>query len=221
MSRKMSRIKLQLLIMGLLLIYLTISVYANFQSEGYPQKIARAYRNESLVRLHILANSDSAFDQYLKRQVRDYLLENFSGNNWLKDISNEQLLTMQNKLNSYINQLGVNYKIKVEQGVYKFPKRTYSKLTLPAGNYQAVKVIIGQAAGANWWCVLSPPVCFNDKKVGQKDIKVKSFLVNWLNDARDKSLLHNLAVGGSNYERVGIEISRRYRYQNWPKNWIY
>ena len=57
---------------------------------------------------------------------------------------------------------GRRYPARVEIGDFDFPTRTYGDLVLPAGNYRAVRVILGQGAGANWWCVLYPPLCFVD-----------------------------------------------------------
>ncbi len=122
-------------------------------------------RNEVL-RLHILANSDSAEDQNVKLEVRDALLncgnELFSGRTNI-DTVKSILASEQNKLTEAANKVllekGFEYKAKIYLTNEYFTTRTYDSYTLPAGNYLAVKVILGEGDGHNWWCVMFPPLC--------------------------------------------------------------
>lgn len=122
-------------------------------------------RND-VVRLHILANSDSEEDQRVKLQVRDALLEcgseMFSGE---VTVENAQELINQNKnklislANETLERYGFEYKADVYLTNEYFTTREYEDFTLPAGEYLALKVILGEGKGHNWWCVMFPPLC--------------------------------------------------------------
>ena len=121
---------------------------------------------EEVLRLHVIANSDEDYDQELKLKVRDALLQSgesiFSGS---KDIiSAESKIADKQDILRYtaeetIYNLGFTYDVKIELARSYFPTKTYGELTLPAGYYKAVRVIIGQGKGKNWWCIMFPPLC--------------------------------------------------------------
>ena len=122
-----------------------------------------------IIRLHILANSDTIQDQELKLKVRNNILNNF--NKRFKNISNKQesealILKNINEIKAIAQQTvyeeGYYYNVEVYYGNYKFPIREYDDMTLPSGDYDAVRVEIGEANGKNWWCVMFPPLCFTD-----------------------------------------------------------
>ena len=122
-----------------------------------------------IIRLHILANSDTIQDQELKLKVRNNILNNF--NKRFKNISNKQesealILKNLNEIKAIAQQTvyeeGYYYNVEVYYGNYKFPIREYDDMTLPSGDYDAVRVEIGEANGKNWWCVMFPPLCFTD-----------------------------------------------------------
>lgn len=111
--------------------------------------------NENIVRLHILANSNTECDQSLKLKVRDRLLaEAQKTKNTLTD---EKITSI---CQDEIKHQGYQYAVSVQRGRFYFPKKQYDNITLPAGNYNAVRVIIGAGSGENWWCVMYPPLCF-------------------------------------------------------------
>ncbi len=121
------------------------------------------------VRLHILANSDSIKDQQLKLKVRDAVIAYLTP--FVKDVSdageaNTIIANHQANIimvaNAVVSENGANYPVAVQMGTFEFPVRSYGSLVLPAGEYQAVRILLGQAAGQNWWCVLFPPLCFID-----------------------------------------------------------
>jgi stage II sporulation protein R len=143
--------------------------------------------SDNLVRLHVIANSDSSSDQSLKRDVRDIIL-NFMKDK-LKDSKNlEQTKSIINENRKGIEKLakdeitrqGKDYTVKTMVGIYPFPTKAYGDVTLPAGNYQALRVVIGKGEGANWWCVLFPPLCFVDATHGTVPESVKQKLKNTL-----------------------------------------
>ena len=120
----------------------------------------------SVLRMHIIANSDEDYDQELKLKVRDAVLKQggdaFDG---ASDVAQAQqkIENAQDELlkvaQEVIAQEGYDYDVKIELGQEYFGTRTYDNITLPAGQYQAVRVIIGEGAGKNWWCVMFPPLC--------------------------------------------------------------
>lgn len=121
---------------------------------------------EDILRLHVIANSDEDYDQELKLKVRDALLISgekvFSGSEDI--ISAEKSITDQKDILLYsaeetIKNLGFDYDVKIEIARSYFPTKTYGELTLPAGYYKALRVIIGEGKGKNWWCIMFPPLC--------------------------------------------------------------
>ncbi len=119
-----------------------------------------------VLRLHILANSDSEADQALKLKVRDAVLKEgadiFEGAHDL--ITAEGQIEQNTKrleeiARNTILENGYDYPVQVVIGEEYFNTRTYEDVTLPAGRYHAVRVLIGEGAGQNWWCVMFPPMC--------------------------------------------------------------
>lgn len=130
----------------------------------------QAALSQGVVRLHVVANSDSEDDQQLKLKVRDRILkecgdilgEGESIDAVRADICNNMDYIQQIALDE-IRKNGYNYSVEVDFGSEFFPRKEYGNITLPQGEYQALKVNIGDASGKNWWCVLFPPLCFVDE----------------------------------------------------------
>lgn len=121
---------------------------------------------QNTLRLHILANSDSAADQELKLAVRDRILENteelFESPRSLGEAetaARNHLADIEAAARAEIGLRGYDYPVKAEVVNMYFTTRRYDNVTLPAGRYDAVRVEIGAAEGKNWWCVLFPPLC--------------------------------------------------------------
>lgn len=115
--------------------------------------------NDNIFRLHILANSNTAYDQELKLLVRDKILQMDNTLFLNKDISTQTLALIKEEAQSVLTQMNCNLPVEVEVTNMYFTTRFYEKFTLPAGNYDALRITIGQAKGENWWCVLYPPLC--------------------------------------------------------------
>ncbi|MEE0060890.1 MAG: stage II sporulation protein R [Acutalibacteraceae bacterium] len=124
---------------------------------------------DNVLRLHILANSDSEDDQALKIKLRDYILE--QSGDMFKSVNNKQeavhitrsnLKKLIKSSQQYVNSLGYDYLVSGEivQDMY-FDTRQYQDITLPAGRYDAFRITIGEGNGHNWWCVMFPPMCFS------------------------------------------------------------
>ena len=123
--------------------------------------------SNKVLRLHILANSDSTEDQNLKLTVKEYFLDNtkdlFNGKT-LEDninIAKNNIDYMENICNDCIEQNGYDYKATVSIDKEFFETRVYDDFTLPAGVYNSIKIQIGQGKGHNWWCIVFPSVCLS------------------------------------------------------------
>ena len=120
----------------------------------------------SVLRLHILANSDAAEDQRIKLLVRDAILketgtlfESADGRADAIAAAEENIQTVKEIAENKLAALGVTQSVQVKVARIFFETRHYENFTLPAGTYDAVQVILGEGAGQNWWCVLYPPLC--------------------------------------------------------------
>jgi stage II sporulation protein R len=123
---------------------------------------------DDVLRLHVLANSDSDADQALKLEVRDRILA--ESESILAGVSDrEQAKTRLQGSMEVLAQAGADtvaragYQYPVTVSVEKtwFPTKQYADFALPAGDYTALRVVIGEGGGQNWWCVVFPPLCFD------------------------------------------------------------
>lgn len=126
--------------------------------------------NHDFIRLHVLANSDSPQDQQLKLMVRDAVIQYIAPLvQGMTDKDEVRVCILQHKAglmqvaNETLLKQGAYYPVDVEYGMFDFPIKSYGELVVPAGKYEAVRVLIGDAEGTNWWCVLFPPLCFVDE----------------------------------------------------------
>ena len=122
--------------------------------------------SDKVLRLHVLANSDSEADQALKRKVRDSVLETASA--ILADCPDRE--TAEQRLSAALPEIedaarariaaeGGKQTVTAELRPSVFPTREYEDFTLPAGEYLALRVVLGEGEGHNWWCVVFPPLC--------------------------------------------------------------
>lgn len=140
-----------------------------------------------VLRLHVIANSDTSVDQNLKLRLRDYILQEgkdiFNGSvnveNAVEKIE-PVLPELEKSAKAFVNQASFDYDVKISLSNEYFTTRTYETVTLPAGKYLALRVVIGSGEGHNWWCVMFPPMCVPaaDKKdeienvFSEKEIKL-------------------------------------------------
>lgn len=157
MKKSILRIEISVAIALLICCLMNITAFSN-QCDGIRDK---------MLRMHVIANSDSVDDQNLKLKVRDAVLlkgeELFDGS-ITADEAEEKIRPHINELKESALQVikseGYNYDVKITVQKDYFKTRTYdNSVTLPAGYYTAVKVIIGEGKGRNWWCVMFPPMC--------------------------------------------------------------
>lgn len=155
----------------LMLIAAVFTIFAVFLLVNHVryQEQEAVYPPENLIRLHVVANSDSQEDQDLKREIRDEIVR-FMAPQMLavENIDSARLITMANLDNvkqiasREVNAWGKDYPVDVEMDSFAFPTKHYGPFVLPAGDYEALRVVVGSGGGANWWCVLFPPLCFVD-----------------------------------------------------------
>lgn len=156
----MSKSKLHLWESALLLAFaltLTAGVWASASQASLADRV---------VRLHVIANSDSDSDQALKLQVRDAvlaqatpLLEDAGSRQEAELVLADHLQELAQAGAEALAQGGCDDPVTVTLSDQWFPTKVYDGFSLPAGNYRALRVVIGDGAGQNWWCVVFPPLC--------------------------------------------------------------
>lgn len=137
----------------------------------------------NIVRLHVIANSDTDADQKLKLKVRDAIVEYTSQS--LKDCNTSEDVIASLKKDSEnikvvaencLRDEGSSYSAYVTVGDFDFPAKNYGEYCFPQGEYQALRVVIGDGVGQNWWCVLFPPLCYISENAVSVDSKAESDL---------------------------------------------
>lgn len=125
-----------------------------------------------LLRLHVIANGDSVHEQAVKLCVRDAVIRTLADDLKAADDAKEakQIALMHEAeviaaARSVLREAGEDETVRMEVGRFDFPLRMYGDLVVPAGEYEAVRIIIGEGKGQNWWCVLFPPLCMVDSAV--------------------------------------------------------
>ncbi len=139
----------------------------------------------NVLRLHIVANSDSPTDQKLKLEIRDEILKEsrklFSADGDLEEavkVAQNHIGDFEEIANGVIKEKGFSYKANVKIGNAFFETRVYDEFTLPGGNYRSLIINIGEAKGKNWWCVVFPGVCLPtdgsglEKSVGENGVEI-------------------------------------------------
>lgn len=141
-----------------------ISLYLAF-SCTYFSASAQTVKDD-VVRLHILANSDSEADQEVKLKVRDALLKTNAAilekgvtTKNAQRYFEESKDVLLNTAEKTLKENGFDYSVKIALGTEYYKTRGYGDLTFPAGQYTSLKVILGEGEGKNWWCVMFPPLC--------------------------------------------------------------
>lgn len=144
-------------------IALCMTVVITSYSDG-----VQADLQDNLIRLHIIAQSDDEADQNVKIKVRDAVLKGVGDrlqcedeDECKKNIINN-LGEIEKIADNVLAENGFNYKSHATYGKFAFPEKTYKSMTLPAGDYYGVRIVLGSGQGHNWWCVMYPPLCFKE-----------------------------------------------------------
>jgi stage II sporulation protein R len=168
---------------------------------------------DNVLRLHILANSDSDEDQALKLLVRDAILDetadmfkNADGKQEAVIAAKKAIPEIERIARKVIGEQGYDYAVSACVTTMDFDTRVYGDITMPAGEYEAIRVTIGEAEGKNWWCVMFPPLCIpavaadetievfseilteSEKDILQNPVKYEArfFIVDLINDIKSE-----------------------------------
>lgn len=122
--------------------------------------------SEGVLRLHVIANSDNPLDQALKLEVKDHIVTSM-GHEFahVKNAEEARAIALnkqdeiQEMAESIVASRGYDYPVAVYIGQFDFPTKSYGNVVFPQGRYEAVRVVLGEGEGKNWWCVLFPPLC--------------------------------------------------------------
>ena len=177
------------------------------RQQGMTEEIAG-----KIIRFHVRANSDAKADQELKLKVRDavgaYMQPKLSG---ISDIAQsrkvvkDNLKQIEQVASGIIASEGYTYGVNALVAVTEFPEKTYGDYTFPAGDYEALEVIIGEGEGHNWWCVMYPNLCFFNSAYEVVDSEAEKSLKRALTQEEYKGLME-----GKNY-KVKFALAERIR----------
>ncbi len=172
----------------LFLISLVIGICITSTLQVYSRNVVEGI-SESVVRLHIVANSDSEEDQSLKLKVRDeiteYLKPMLDGAKNVEETKNviaNKLDSIEEEAERIIKKYGYTYGVTVSLGNFDFPTKEYGNVRFPKGKYDALKIVIENGNGKNWWCVLYPQLCFCENIKGVLPEESEAKLKNSLSD---------------------------------------
>lgn len=180
------------------------------KTEAAEQTALQIHLAQEVLRFHVLANSDSDEDQKLKLQVRDavlgYMKENMpeeESAEAVKDWVRGHIDMIEDVSRRVIAEQGADYEVSAAVTTCWFPDKSYGDIIFPAGNYEALRIEIGEAAGHNWWCVLYPGLCFMDT-------------VNAVVPDEGKEQLKNVLTE-EEYSRITADTDFKIRWFFWRK----
>lgn len=185
------KVRLGILILSLISVISIMTIVINGEVKKV-DNISKDYKDK-LIRFHVIANSNTDEDQELKLKIRDevikYLqpkLQNSKSIQESEAIIKKEYSNLEEISKNIILENGYNYSVKVGIQYSNFPTKQYSNIVLPAGEYKALKIIIGKGEGKNWWCVMFPPLCFVDESNGVIDKSTDDKLKEVLTDKEYK-----------------------------------
>lgn len=153
-----------------LILFITLTLVMLAYRPGTNSASDCAYTWDNLIRLHVVANSNLPRDQEVKLKVRDAILD--KAYDLFAEISSKEQAqrVLQRHLEEFsqvaaqvVNEQGDKYPVRAEIGKMHFPAKAYGDIFLPEGDYDALRIVLGEGQGANWWCILFPPLCFVDR----------------------------------------------------------
>lgn len=193
-----------------ILLIILFLLYTFFNYFFYAFKISNNLE-QSVFRLHIIANSDSKEDQNLKYQVRDNIItyvNNLCKNSPSKEntmkIINNNLENLQKIAEDTIQENGFNYNAYVEVGNFNFPTKQYGDISIPSGSYDALKIKLGKSSGQNWWCVLYPSLCFIESDKCEVPEDSKDVLKETLSDEEYSIVSNNTPTYNIKFKLIEI-----------------
>lgn len=197
----------KILLLSLVLAFIATLVFGVVATAQYSDKIQGGI-SSSVIRFHCLANSNSTADQTLKLEVRDRVLAEIEPMVSQSKSKAETVKILQNSINQMrqaaletIEENGKDYDVRVSLENCSFPMKKYGDSVFPAGDYDALRVEIGEAKGKNFWCVVYPPLCFVDEGCQQLDDGTKDELKNILTQEE-----YSIILAAENDEEIVPEI---------------
>lgn len=183
--------ELVLCISCLLLAFLLTMIWVQRRDENMAAQIA-----PSILRFHVLANSNSAEDQELKLEVKSLLIDAINeglpkdaGKEATCNYIEEHKSDLEQTAETYMKNAGYDYTAEVALTNCYFPTKSYGNVVLPCGDYDAAEVIIGNGRGRNWWCVLYPQLCFVNSSYGVMPEESKQLLKDVLKEEEYDSII--------------------------------
>lgn len=153
---------------------------------------------DSLIRFHVIANTDNEEDQNLKIKVKnkviEYLYPYLNDSKSLdesRQIIKDRMQEVKKLAEQVIKDNNYKYKIQVELSRENFPDKSYGNITLPQGSYEAFRIIIGDGQGRNWWCVMFPPLCFVDESKAEVEYDKTEDRINSKKDSLNLEMKSN------------------------------
>lgn len=183
-------LKRRLLFCLILIVLLSAAARAEGSApEACADAVVDGVRVSDFVRLHVVAEDDGDAAQALKLEVRDAclmctrtLLADCDDADAAWEIVNDNLDLIRLIAALRARARGWDGVVTAETGVFDFPERRYGGLVVPAGEYRALRVVIGAGEGRNWWCVLYPSLCLTEDCVPGEPVRFHSAVLDWLND---------------------------------------
>ncbi|HHY97812.1 MAG TPA: stage II sporulation protein R [Firmicutes bacterium] len=158
-----------------LILFITLTLIILTYRPGTNSASDCAYTWDNLIRLHVVANSNLPHDQEVKLKVRDAVLEKaydlfdeISSKEQAQRVLQQHLEEFSQAAAQVVNEQGDKYPVSAEIGRMHFPAKAYGDVFLPEGDYDALRIVLGKGQGANWWCILFPPLCFVDRNGDKK-----------------------------------------------------
>ncbi len=195
-------------IFGFICLIVLIFVLFNGYSSQVSSASVQSSLENKLIRFHVIANSDTAQDQALKLKVRDKVLEYiYPKLKASKSIEESREIIKDNDeaikkiALEVIKKQGYSYTVETKLSKTNFPVKTYGNITLPQGEYEAYRILIGNGSGQNWWCVMFPPLCFIDITKGEVAYKdTEKAMKQVLSDKEYK------AIDNSNSDKIVVKF---------------
>lgn len=201
------------------ILLLLLSLFIFISALSYVDAVSTDISN-SVFRLHVIANSDSEEDQNLKYKVRDAILDymtnlstNCNSKKEVIELAQNHKQELEELATQIIQKNGYQYNVSIKIGNYDFPTKYYGDISLPAGNYEALRIEIGKATGQNWWCVMFPPLCFVDVTSGIVPDESKDIMKDNLSE-EEYSLISNKDNNEIKFKFSIIEMIQNLRMAN-------
>lgn len=160
-----------------------LSIFSVFSISGVYAENIQADLSDNLLRLHVIANSNSDKDQNIKLAVRDEILKTAG------------VSTCESQLNTAVkhtlasSNAGYGFKIHITRTFV--PEKEYKNIHLPEGVYNCINIVLGDGKGENWWCVAYPPLCFTEEVFGELSESGKMLLENKLDAESFRAIVYS------------------------------